>query len=54
MSDTKFEAADRPVMLEIRNLVTSFGPPERTLVAVDRLSLKLRQAAILGLVGESG
>ncbi len=54
MSDTKFEAADRPVMLEIRNLITSFGPPERPLVAVDRLSLKLRQGEILGLVGESG
>ncbi|MFC4030020.1 dipeptide ABC transporter ATP-binding protein [Streptomyces polygonati] len=41
---------ERPVLLEVRDLVRSYG---RT-VAVDQVSLTVRQGEVLGLVGESG
>lgn len=42
------------VLFEIENLQVAFPVDEGTLVAVDGLSLKLRQGEILALVGESG
>jgi oligopeptide transport system ATP-binding protein len=45
---------EKPVVLEVRNLRTEFGPVERPLVAVDDVSFTVREGEILGLVGESG
>ncbi len=47
------EPKDRP-LLELRNVTTSFSFGERTLVAVNNLSLDARQREIVGIVGESG
>jgi peptide/nickel transport system ATP-binding protein len=41
-------------LLSIRDLVVEFGPPGRSVVAVDHVDLELPAKSCLGLVGESG
>ncbi len=41
-------------LLRIENLRVGFGPRGREHVAVDGVSLTLRQGEVLGIVGESG
>ena len=45
---------DRPPILSLRNLSTSFKTDEGTVTAVDRVSFDLLPGEFLGLVGESG
>jgi len=45
---------DNPVILEIKDLNTSFRQPEGQNLVVQDLSLTLRKGEILGIVGESG
>jgi oligopeptide transport system ATP-binding protein len=46
--------ADRPIILEVRNLVTRFYTPEGVVHAVNGISFELRRDETLGIVGESG
>jgi oligopeptide/dipeptide ABC transporter ATP-binding protein len=43
-----------PVVLDVRDLTTTFTRPAGPVVAVDRLSLTVRRGQTLALVGESG
>jgi ABC-type dipeptide/oligopeptide/nickel transport system ATPase component len=45
---------DDPVVLRVRDLVTSFRTDQGTLRAVDRVSFDLPRGATVALVGESG
>ena len=44
----------KPVVLDVRNLQVKFSTNENPIVAVDSLSLELKQGEKLGIVGESG
>ncbi|MDJ0678797.1 MAG: ABC transporter ATP-binding protein [Xenococcaceae cyanobacterium MO_167.B52] len=44
----------KPVVLDVRNLQVKFSTDENPIVAVDNLSLELKQGEKLGIVGESG
>ncbi len=43
-----------PVVLDVRNLQVKFNSDDKPVVAVDNLSLELKQGEKLGIVGESG
>ena len=47
-------APEVPPLLDVRNLCTSFGHGEKSLLAIDKVSFSLKPGEILGLVGESG
>ena len=47
-------AADRPALLRVRDLVTSFRTEQGVLRAVDEVSFEVPEGATLGIVGESG
>jgi oligopeptide transport system ATP-binding protein len=46
--------AEPAPLLEVTDLVTRFGEPNKTITAVNQVSFVLQRGEILGLVGESG
>jgi ABC-type dipeptide/oligopeptide/nickel transport system ATPase component len=46
--------AEPDVVLELRGLVTSFGPPDSAITVVDHVDLTIHAGEVVCLVGESG
>jgi ABC-type dipeptide/oligopeptide/nickel transport system ATPase component len=47
-------AAEPDIVLELRGLVTSFGPPDNATTVVDHVDLTIHAGEVVCLVGESG
>src|ERR671937_2734720 len=53
-AESEKSAAERDLVLQVRNLRVHYSTPQGDVIAVNGISFDVRRGEILGLVGESG